>query len=108
MNRKLSMPLALTAVIASGCALDTTQDFGLDSGDLTAMQAGIWIDPNGCDHWIIDDGVEGYLTPRLMPDGTPVCRDPSQITGETENFVRRAADSKDRDGDGVADTDEDS
>jgi hypothetical protein len=33
----------------------------------------IWIDPDGCEHWIIDDGVEGYLSPRLTSDGIPDC-----------------------------------
>jgi hypothetical protein len=31
------------------------------------------VDPNGCDHWIIDDGVEGYLSARLDKYGKPVC-----------------------------------
>ncbi|MFA8387705.1 MAG: hypothetical protein ACEPO2_18960 [Pelagibaca sp.] len=48
-------------------------DRGFDAKPLSQLQAGIWIDPNGCDHWIIDDGVEGYLSPRLNRDGTPVC-----------------------------------
>ena len=52
---------------------DKSFDRGIDSKPLSQLQAGIWIDPNGCDHWIIDDGVEGYLSPRLNPDGTPVC-----------------------------------
>lgn len=46
---------------------------GVDSKPLSELQAGIWIDPNGCDHWIIDDGIEGYLSPRLDPQGRPVC-----------------------------------
>ena len=104
MTYKFILPLVLGAAVTSGCAMDTPRDFGLDSGDLTAMQAGIWIDPNGCDHWIIDDGVEGYLTPRVMPDGTPVCRNEFDLNGNTEGFERRAADSKDRDGDGEVDT----
>lgn len=52
---------------------DKTQDGGRDAKDLKQLQAGIWIDPNGCDHWIIDDGIEGYLSARLGPDGKPVC-----------------------------------
>ena len=68
--------LAAAALTLAACgSSDTTRDFGLDGGDLSAMRAAIWIDPNGCDHWIIDDGVEGYMTPRLRPDGTPVCRE---------------------------------
>ena len=43
------------------------------SGDLDNLDPKIWVDPNGCQHWILDDGVEGYLTPRLNRDGTPQC-----------------------------------
>ncbi len=42
-------------------------------GDLSNLTAGIWVDPVGCEHWIIDDGVEGYLDTRRTPDGKPVC-----------------------------------
>ena len=48
-------------------------DAGRDAKSLTQLVAGIWVDPNGCDHWIIDDGIEGYLSERLTPDGRPVC-----------------------------------
>ena len=34
---------------------------------------GIWIDPDGCEHWVMDDGVEGFMSPHLRRDGTPVC-----------------------------------
>ncbi len=52
---------------------DTTRDHGIDSKHLSELQAGIWIDPNGCDHWIVDDGLEGYLSQRLDRRGKPVC-----------------------------------
>lgn len=48
-------------------------DRGFDAKPLTELHAGIWIDPNGCHHWIIDDGVEGYMDARRYPDGRPVC-----------------------------------
>jgi len=64
-------------------------DSGLDSGSLSEMRAGIWIDPNGCDHWIIDDGVEGYMSPRLRVDGTQVCRDEFDVNS-TIDFDRKA------------------
>ncbi len=86
LNRYASA-LLLCSLVA-GCASDTTRDFGVDSGDLSQMQAGIWIDPNGCDHWIIDDGVEGYMTPRLTPEGIPVCRDEFDLN--TVDFERQA------------------
>lgn len=52
---------------------DKTRDGGQDGKHLSQLVAGIWVDPTGCDHWIIDDGVEGYLSARLQPDGSPVC-----------------------------------
>ena len=64
---------------------DKTVDRGFDSKDLSQLQAGIWVDPNGCDHWIIDDGVEGYLSARLDKFGKPVCSgvaEPTQTVGD--------------------------
>ena len=63
--------LALTA--CESASEDKSFDRGWDDKPLTELQAGIWIDPNGCDHWIIDDGVEGYLSPRLDHHGRPIC-----------------------------------
>lgn len=37
-------------------------------------EPGIWIDPDGCAHWAMDDGVEGYMSPVRNRDGSPVCR----------------------------------
>lgn len=34
---------------------------------------GIWIDPDGCAHWVMDDGAEGYMDNILRRDGSPVC-----------------------------------
>ena len=56
-----------------GIGADKSIDYGVNKHHLSDMVAGIWVDPHGCDHWIIDDGVEGYLSPRLTPDGLPVC-----------------------------------
>ena len=76
----MTIPRCLTLLAAmatlSACAQigpDKGADTSIDSGPLTNLQAGIWVDPEGCDHWIIDDGVEGYLMARLHRDGTPVC-----------------------------------
>ena len=62
---------------------DKTVDNGIDGKHLSQLQAGIWVDPNGCDHWIIDDGVEGYLSLRLDRYGKPVCsgRAPNTASG---------------------------
>ncbi|MGB0960602.1 MAG: OmpA family protein [Halocynthiibacter sp.] len=38
----------------------------------------IWIDPDGCQHWVMDSGAQGFMTPRVSRDGIPVCeRTPS-------------------------------
>ncbi len=34
----------------------------------------IWVDPDGCEHWVMDDGAEGYMTPHTTREGIPVCR----------------------------------
>jgi hypothetical protein len=43
------------------------------NNDLSNLTAGIWVDPVGCEHWIIDDGVEGYADARRDKYGVPVC-----------------------------------
>ncbi len=84
--------LLLAAAITAGCegALggggDTTRDRGFDRKSLTELKAGIWVDPNGCDHWIIDDGLEGYMTLRLTPDGKPVCSGAAPPNHATADF----------------------
>jgi len=73
---KIVKGIFLVAVIGSLAAcdkVDKTVDRGLDAKDLSTLKAGIWVDPTGCDHWIIDDGVEGYLSQRLDRKGKPVC-----------------------------------
>lgn len=65
--------LVLLAGIVACEKVDKTRDGLIDRKDLSQLKAGIWIDPNGCDHWIIDDGAEGYLSQRLDKYGKPVC-----------------------------------
>lgn len=52
---------------------DKTIDRGFDTKSVSQLIAGIWVDPNGCQHWIIDDGVEGYLSARMDQYGKPIC-----------------------------------
>ena len=62
---------------------DKTIDYGFKKHHLSTMVAGIWVDPNGCDHWIIDDGIEGYLSQRLDPYGKPVCSEAAPLNTAT-------------------------
>ena len=50
-----------------------TLDGGFDGGPLEDGRANIWVSPDGCQYWYIDDGIEGYLGARLNRDGTPRC-----------------------------------
>ena len=57
-----------SSVIATGV------DQGRDEGVLVNGQAAIAYDPDGCQNWIMDDGLEGYSSPRYDPvSGLPVC-----------------------------------
>ena len=40
----------------------------------------IWIDPDGCEHWAMDDGAEGFMSPHRRRDGSAVCHR-SEICG---------------------------
>lgn len=71
----------MTLIVGSLAACETglgpkgIADGGIDGGLLRDGAANVWIDPDGCQHWYIDDGLEGYMTPRLNRDGTPKCQD---------------------------------
>lgn len=66
---------------------DTRFDNGLDSKPLFQLEAQVWVDPEGCDHYIIDDGLESYMSPRIRPDGTPVCR-PEAVPDTIYSFAK--------------------
>ncbi|NIZ62124.1 hypothetical protein DL239_14170 [Sedimentitalea sp. CY04] len=77
---QITKAASLVAAVAMLSACSETGDKTVDqhfgdasSGGLSQMTAGIWVDPQGCEHWIIDDGLEGYADLRRTPDGKPVC-----------------------------------
>lgn len=85
---RLCAGLACLAAL-SACDTDNSRDKTVDGqligrSSLQDLTPGIWVDPRGCDHWLIDDGVEGYLSARLDPHGKPVCSGaapPEYVTG---------------------------
>ncbi len=82
--------IVAAAALAACEKVDKTVDLGIDTDHLSKMKAGIWIDPHGCDHWIIDDGAEGYLSARLDRYGKPVCSGinaPNTTNGKFKNWV---------------------
>lgn len=65
-------------------------DTGFDSRtDLGTLRAAVVYDPDGCQGWIIDSGVEGYSSRRRDPvSGLPICNDqfpPGTVVGEYRN-----------------------
>lgn len=91
MKRAHGIAILAAALALSACEKgNKTVDYGIDTDHLSQMKAGIWIDPHGCDHWIIDDGAEGYLSARLDRYGKPVCSGigaPGTAVGKFKNWV---------------------
>ena len=76
--------LGACKIVGSGNKSDKTIDRGFDKKHLSQLVTGVWVDPNDCDHLIIDDAVEGYLSQRLDKYGKPVCSGvapPNTVTG---------------------------
>lgn len=67
------LALGCVTALVGACASQPDRDTGIDSKKLSAVQAVIWTDPLGCEHWISDDLAEGYMTARRNRDGTPRC-----------------------------------
>ncbi|WP_340244162.1 OmpA family protein [Sulfitobacter pontiacus] len=64
--------IAATFVLqASAADAQTRSQQGRDKGQYIPT---IWVDPDGCEHWVMDDGAEGYMTPHVTRQGIPVCR----------------------------------
>lgn len=59
----LSLGLAL--------ALPASARQDLATGDRYAPA--IWVDPDGCEHWVMDDGQRGFMDIRLDRQGKPIC-----------------------------------
>ncbi|MDQ2094573.1 OmpA family protein [Rhodalgimonas zhirmunskyi] len=72
----LGVALSAGAVTAQSAAYDSVE---VVSGKGRVIKGEeyiptIWVDPDGCEHWVMDDGVEGYMTPHVNRQGIPVCR----------------------------------
>ena len=54
------------------------------------LRAAIWVDPDGCEHWVMDDGLEGYMSAHLDKSGKPVCRGKPATNGVCKTFEAAA------------------
>ena len=78
--------VALAALAATGATAPASADSSGMADPVISKQntrtiigeryiPGISISPDGCEIWVMDDGVEGYAVSRVTRDGRPVCRD---------------------------------
>lgn len=63
--------VATLALQGGAIGAQTASQQGRDQGQYIPT---IWVDPDGCEHWVMDDGAEGYMSPHTNRQGIPVCR----------------------------------
>lgn len=66
--------VALVAAMALQTTAADAQTKSQQGRDRGIYVPTIWVDPDGCEHWVMDDGAEGYMTPHTTRQGIPVCR----------------------------------
>ncbi|WP_375257275.1 hypothetical protein [Citreimonas sp.] len=81
---------AITRLRGGGEVIASTQGGGRMVLRGEIYRPGIWTDPDGCQHWVMDDGSEGYMAPILQRNGMPTCNGGPRDT--TEQFVIRKYD----------------
>ena len=74
--------LCITAITLAACNQgDFSSAASRTEGEAFAVvRSATWVDPDGCEHWVFDTGAEGYMTPKLQPDGRPICGRSSAAT----------------------------
>ncbi|MBU2934593.1 MULTISPECIES: OmpA family protein [Pacificibacter] len=76
-NELLSKGRAVLAgsLIAATAFVGTAAQAQVISGTVNGERYAptIWIDPDGCEHWVMDDGVEGYMDLKVDRQGNPTC-----------------------------------
>jgi len=87
MTKIFTLPAVMLVAALAGCTdgltpyvqspdtvIATAADRGRDKIGLRDGGAAIAYDPDGCQGWIMDDGVEGYSSRRFDPvSGLPIC-----------------------------------
>ncbi len=72
--RVIALVVLVAASGSAALAQGLSQSPSQQNKDQGRYIPGIWIDPDGCEHWVMDDGSEGFMTPHVTRDGKPVCR----------------------------------
>jgi outer membrane protein OmpA-like peptidoglycan-associated protein len=77
------------------------QEAGVSSLPVTGkIDWGLWVDPDGCQHWWADGGTEGYMVARRDPKtGKPVClKQTSCLSESTDAYFETASATLSTDG----------
>ena len=101
MKTRLKLLVALALPVLSACGglqpyagpksiIAAPIDRGLiGRGVLRDGHAGVVYDPDGCQGWLVDDGLEGYAGRRFDPvSGMPICNNlypPGTVIGDYQN-----------------------
>jgi outer membrane protein OmpA-like peptidoglycan-associated protein len=75
-------------------ATASAQDADLMGKPVTGkIDWGLWVDPDGCQHWWADGGTEGYMVARRDPaTGKPVClKETSCLSESTDAYFDTAS-----------------
>ncbi len=67
----VTLAASLGLAVVSTTAATAQMVPGTVNGEVYAPT--IWIDPDGCEHWVMDDGVEGYMDLKRDRQGRPTC-----------------------------------
>jgi hypothetical protein len=83
-------------VFSPDTVIATSTDTGHDSGSLLQGDAAVAYDGDGCQVWIMDDGLEGYAGRRFDPvTGLPICDNrypPGTVVGDYQTRTPGIAD----------------
>lgn len=84
---------ALAAAVAGAYLIIGPMAAAQDAQVTGKIEWGVWIDPDGCQHWWADGGTEGYMVPRRDPKtGKPVClKQASCLTESTDAYFATAS-----------------
>lgn len=93
MFRRALAVLSVGSWIAVGTMTHAQDADLLGKSVVGKIEWGVWIDPDGCQHWWADGGTEGYMVPRRDPQtGKPVClKETSCLAASTDAFFATAS-----------------
>jgi outer membrane protein OmpA-like peptidoglycan-associated protein len=100
MFRRALCLVSACGLLAMGTVV-MAQDADLSDRPVTGkIDWGLWVDPDGCQHWWADGGTEGYMVARRDPaTGKPVClKEASCLSESTDAYFDTASATLSSDG----------